>query len=90
MRLTKWYPFRLSILGKNGRKAVKFFKVIIEKTFFDHNPGYFQYFDTLNIPKSVELNFLQLSKLVLRILSYTTENNQKKMKKLRNIKIKPR
>ncbi len=60
---------------KNGRKAVKFFKVIIEKTFFDHNPGYFEYFTTLNIPNCVELNCLHLSKLILRILNYTAEDN---------------
>ena len=47
--------------GKNGQKAVKFFKVIIEKTFFDHDPGYFEYFTTFNILKCVELNSLQLS-----------------------------
>jgi hypothetical protein len=75
MRLTKWYPFRLSILGKKGRKAVKFFKVIIEKTFFDHNPGYLEYPTTFNILKCVELNSLQLSKLMLSLLIYTTEDN---------------
>ena len=33
--------------GKNGRRAVKFFEVIIDKTLFDHNPGYFEYFTKL-------------------------------------------
>ena len=36
MRPTKWYPYYQYSFGKIGRKAVKFFKVIIEKTFFDH------------------------------------------------------
>jgi hypothetical protein len=60
---------------KKCRKAVKFFFVIIEKTFFDHNPGYFEYFTTFNILKCVELNSLQLLKLMLSLLSYTTEDN---------------
>ncbi len=76
MRPKKWCPYRLSILiRKKGRKAVKFFFVLIEKTFFDHNPGYFEYFTTFNILKCVELNSLQLLKLMLSLLSYTTEDN---------------
>ena len=62
MRPTKWshIVYQYSF-GKNGQKAAKFFKVIIEKTFLDHNPGFFEYFTTFNILKCVELNSLQLS-----------------------------
>ena len=60
---------------KMVKKPSSFFQVIIEKTFFDHNPGYFEYFTTFNILKCVELNSLQLSKLMLSLLSYTTEDN---------------
>ena len=53
-------------------KASSFFKLIIEKTFFDHNPGYFEYFTTFNILKCIELNSLQL---MLSLLVKMTKNN---------------
>ncbi len=60
---------------KNCRKAVKVFLSNNRKTSFEHNRGYLEYFSTLNILKCVKLNSLQLLKLMLSLLSYTTEDN---------------
>jgi hypothetical protein len=54
-----------------------FFLLLIEKTFFDHNPGYYEFFNETSIPKCVEINSLHLSKLILPLLSNKTEDNLK-------------